>query len=201
MRTRTPLANRAGMWRRLALCTLVLVLQACGANDVDGGAPDAAPADAGSVETASATDAGAPDAGPPPPPDVSLADRLVATWTGIEEGERIGRLQATYVIAQTADGRFDVTQTGVSSPKFYVMAGAATPQRAFARVPDQIYSEGQTGPTSLELRGSGAFGAEVPGGPYDAVYDLETDTFTMEATITVRGGTSAFTFLFRDPVR
>ncbi len=169
-----------------------LTLAACGSD----GAPEAG-MDAG----ASAAEE-SPDAGPPPPENVSLGERLVATWRGVEEGPSIGVLEATYVITDAGEGRFDVTQQGLSSPKFYLLAGeAATPTQAFARVPDQVYSEGQTGPVTLELRGTGAFGADEPGGPYDAIYDLETDTLSLEGTITVRGTTNAFTFDFSDPLR
>ncbi|MEM1414385.1 MAG: hypothetical protein AAGH15_05775, partial [Myxococcota bacterium] len=174
----------------LLLASYLSLASACGS----GG--DAADADAGASAAEEVLDAGRP------PENVALADRLVATWTGIEEGEAIGTLRATYSITEAGSGRFDITQQGLSTPKFFILAGeAATPTRAYARIPDQVYSPGQTGPVTLELSGTGAFGADAPGGPYDAVYDLDADTFSVEAAITVRGSTNGFTFDFSDPMR
>jgi hypothetical protein len=130
------------------------------------------------------------------PEELDLAEVLPGTWTGVEESPTIGQLTATYVISDEGAGRLDVTLEGQTRRKFFVEVGLGTPDSAFARVPEQIYAEGQTGPVEIVLVGTGAFGQDAAGGPYDAVYRLAEDAFSLEGTVTTRGNTEAFTFDF-----
>lgn len=131
-----------------------------------------------------------------PVPLVDLVEVLPGTWTGVEESPTVGELTGTYTMSDEGDGRLDITLDGTSSPKLYVLAAAATETEAYATVPEQTYAEGQTGGFRLELVGVGTYGEAVDGGPFDAVYRLADDTFSLRGTVQASGEPEPFSFEF-----
>jgi hypothetical protein len=122
-------------------------------------------------------------------------------WDGTETSDSMGTQRGEYVIASEDGERFDVSYAPngeVAFLKLYftgVLTDASSATVGYVRLPDQIYAEGQTGPATLELAGSGAYAVDGEADPYDGRIDLESSEVVLEGTVTAFGNTEAFTFV------
>ena len=124
--------------------------------------------------------------------------RLSGSWEGTESSPTIGVVTGEYIVSTEDGERFDISYApngSISYLKLYfsgVVSDPADPLVGYITVPQQIYAEGQTGPATLEMLGSGTY--ELEGVTFDGRIDLGVPEVALEASITAFGGSEILTF-------
>jgi hypothetical protein len=126
---------------------------------------------------------------------------LDGAWDGRETSASMGTQRGEYVVSSTDGERFDVSYAPNGEIEFLklyftgVLADASSATVGYVLLPEQIYAEGQTGPATLELAGSGAYTVDGEAEPFDGRIDLESSEVVLEGTVTAFGHTEDFTFV------
>jgi hypothetical protein len=126
---------------------------------------------------------------------------LDGVWDGTETSASMGTERGEYVISSEDGERFDVSYAPNGEIEFLklyftgVLADPSDSALGYVRLPDQIYAEGQTGPATLDLAGSGAYTVDGEAEPFDGRIDLDRSEVVLEGTVTAFGNTEDFTFV------